>query len=171
MSTIIITGTREATDADRALVHHILDGVRDDARVVLGHRLAPITRVIHGACGLRHDLDSLSRMRGVDRLADEWAHARGIPVTRVAADWRTHGRCAGPIRNARMAAMGADLCVALPLASEPDAWGGRTYSRGTDDMILCAGRAPNGPILSIIYELQHGDDGRLRIVGGSSVPF
>jgi len=152
MSRIIITGTRHATDADRALVWHLLDGVREDARAALGHRLAPITRVMHGA-GL-----------GVDQLADEWAHARGLPRDPHPADWRRYGRPAGPIRNTAMAHLGADLCVALPLAGEPDEWGGRQWSSGTDDMILAAG---NRAIPTLVYELQRGPRGRLRVVGAS----
>ena len=49
-----------------------------------------ITAVRHGAA------------RGADTLADDWAVAEGIPVERMPADWKTHGRAAGPIRNSEM---------------------------------------------------------------------
>lgn len=39
---------------------------------------------------------------GADTLAEEWALARGIHVKAWAADWNSHGRAAGPIRNERM---------------------------------------------------------------------
>jgi len=39
---------------------------------------------------------------GADTLALEWPEARGIQVARFPADWNTHGRAAGPIRNQQM---------------------------------------------------------------------
>jgi predicted Rossmann fold nucleotide-binding protein DprA/Smf involved in DNA uptake len=48
-----------------------------------------ITELVSGTC------------RGVDRLAEQWAAGRGIPVTRFPADWRL-GRRAGPQRNIRL---------------------------------------------------------------------
>ncbi len=40
---------------------------------------------------------------GVDTLGRDWATLRGIPVKEFPADWDTHGKAAGPIRNAQMA--------------------------------------------------------------------
>ena len=40
--------------------------------------------------------------KGPDTFAIEWAEARGIPVERYPADWKTQGRAAGGIRNQRM---------------------------------------------------------------------
>lgn len=60
---------------------------------------------------------------GADSLGIEWAEARRIEVGRFPADWDTHGRAAGPIRNQRMLDEGKpDLVIAFP--------GGR----GTADM-------------------------------------
>jgi hypothetical protein len=39
---------------------------------------------------------------GADRMAREFGKWAGIPVETFAADWKTHGRAAGPIRNQRM---------------------------------------------------------------------
>ena len=39
---------------------------------------------------------------GADTLAADWARERGIPVTTFPADWTTHGKAAGPIRNEKM---------------------------------------------------------------------
>jgi hypothetical protein len=55
---------------------------------------------------------------GVDTLAGDWATGvflrEGRPQLEVhPADWDTHGKSAGPIRNQEMAALGADLCVAF----------------------------------------------------------
>ena len=58
---------------------------------------------------------------GVDAGGEAWAKKRGIPIKRFPADWKTHGRAAGPIRNRQMAEY-ADAVVLFP--------GGR----GTDSM-------------------------------------
>lgn len=73
-----------------------------------------ITEVIHGAAS------------GVDSAAHEICD--GIwPVTAMPADWKTHGRAAGPIRNRAMAEI-ADALIAV--------WDGK--SRGTKNMIETA---------------------------------
>src|SRR5574343_1294705 len=41
--------------------------------------------------------------KGADLCGEEWAKSRGIPVEQFPADWKTHGRAAGPIRNEQMA--------------------------------------------------------------------
>lgn len=66
---------------------------------------------------------------GADRLAEQYARAYGWTVEVHHADWKTHGRAAGPIRNQKMADAGADLLVAFP--------GGR----GTADMVRRARKA------------------------------
>lgn len=40
---------------------------------------------------------------GADRAGRLWAQKRNIPVKTFEADWFTHGRAAGPIRNEQMA--------------------------------------------------------------------
>jgi hypothetical protein len=68
--------------------------------------------------------------RGADSLAGKYAAIRGIPVRVFPADWQTHGKAAGPIRNSEMLREFApDLVVAFP--------GGR----GTSDMVAKAKRA------------------------------
>lgn len=42
--------------------------------------------------------------RGVDQAGEAWAETGGIPVRRFPAAWGEHGRSAGHIRNAEMAA-------------------------------------------------------------------
>lgn len=61
---------------------------------------------------------------GADDLANLYAVERGYEVVTVLADWDTHGKAAGPIRNRQMAEQG-DALVAF--------WDG--VSRGTADMI------------------------------------
>ena len=72
-----------------------------------------ITEVVSGACP-----------HGVDAQGEWLAHQIGLPVTRFPADWKSHGKRAGPLRNAEMARY-AQALVAV--------WDGR--SRGTADMI------------------------------------
>jgi len=52
---------------------------------------------------------------GADRIAGYWARQRGITNLKFKADWATHGKGAGPIRNQRMIDEGRpDLVVAFP---------------------------------------------------------
>jgi len=53
--------------------------------------------------------------RGADALAHKWCCERGIPCEVYPADWRKHGKKAGPLRNSRMLEEGKpDLLVAFP---------------------------------------------------------
>ena len=75
-------------------------------------------QIVHGAA------------RGADSLADIWAFKMAIPVIRCRADWQTHGKAAGPIRNQEMLKRhNPKLVVAFP--------GGR----GTADMVEWARKA------------------------------
>jgi hypothetical protein len=74
-----------------------------------------IDRVIHGGA------------RGADDGADDWARSEHVPVVACPADWKKHGKAAGPIRNRMMLEVHRpDVVVALP--------GGR----GTANMIMLA---------------------------------
>ena len=76
------------------------------------------TLIIHG------------NMRGVDKLAEQWAKVANIRTMAYPADWGKHGRAAGPIRNALMLQESKPhLVVAFP--------GGR----GTASMIALAEKA------------------------------
>jgi hypothetical protein len=73
--------------------------------------------------------------RGADTHAHDWAVRRGVRSDRWRADWDTHGKAAGPIRNQRMLDEGEpDLVLAFvdkPLAE----------SKGTADMVHRARKA------------------------------
>lgn len=71
--------------------------------------------VIHGAA------------RGADSMAASAAHRHLVDCEAYIADWDTHGKAAGPIRNQRMLEAEPDLVFAFTddLAS----------SRGTADMV------------------------------------
>lgn len=64
---------------------------------------------------------------GVDTLGFDWGWANGLPVRTFNADWKKHGKGAGPIRNRRMAEY-ADALIAV--------WDGK--SKGTANMIKLA---------------------------------
>jgi len=54
--------------------------------------------------------------RGADAFdahAETWATRHGIPIRRFPANWKRHGRRAGPIRNGEMARH-ADICIIFP---------------------------------------------------------
>jgi hypothetical protein len=96
---VLITGSRSWT------------GVQGEARIqtilnivlalcdVLGVKLT----IVHGDCP-----------DGADAAADRWAvrrEADGVHVERHPADWNRNGKAAGPLRNAEMVKLGADLCI------------------------------------------------------------
>lgn len=64
---------------------------------------------------------------GADTLGERYAEEKGYSCELHPADWKTHGRAAGPIRNAEMAEV-ADALIAF--------WDGQ--SRGTKSMIELA---------------------------------
>ena len=66
------------------------------------HSLYSITEIISGGA------------RGADTLAEEWADENNIPKTIVKADWKTHGKAAGPIRNQQMLDLKPNMVVAFP---------------------------------------------------------
>lgn len=61
------------------------------------------TSIIEGGCPT-----------GADKFAREWARENGVPLLTVPADWATHGRAAGPIRNQRMIDEKPDVAVGFP---------------------------------------------------------
>jgi hypothetical protein len=65
--------------------------------------------------------------KGVDALGERYAESADVPLKIFEADWATHGRAAGPIRNRKMAE-NADALIAI--------WDGK--SRGTKNMIETA---------------------------------
>lgn len=88
--------------------------------------------VVHGAA------------RGADTLAAKAAHFMGFDQEAHPADWNRFGASAGPKRNAKMALLGADICLAFPLGD----------SRGTWDCVSAA-RARQIPV--VIHETEAGE--------------
>ncbi len=54
------------------------------------HEVTPITEIIHGGA------------QGADRLSGVWARWNNIKETVFPANWKEHGKSAGPIRNKQM---------------------------------------------------------------------
>ena len=71
--------------------------------------------------------------RGADSIAGSEAKAMGFTVRSYPAQWDTHGRSAGPIRNRLMLSQGPQLVLAF----HPDI----TTSKGTKDMVMIARKA------------------------------
>lgn len=62
--------------------------------------------------------------RGADMLAHKWATENNVAIIEMPADWDTHGKAAGHIRNEEMAQVATHVIVF---------WDG--VSRGTKNMI------------------------------------
>lgn len=62
--------------------------------------------------------------KGADKLGEQYAKSRGLGIKVFPANWDTHGKAAGPIRNKQMAEY-ATHCITF--------WDGK--SRGTKNMI------------------------------------
>ena len=106
---ILVCGDRNWTD-------------QETIKSVLDSLTAPGDVVIHGAC------------RGADRLAGQAATALDLTVREYPAQWDTHGRAAGPIRNQQMLDLEhPDLVLAFHDRL--------TESKGTRDMIQRSRRA------------------------------
>lgn len=88
-----------------------------------------IEAVIHGGAA------------GVDKLAGVWARNNNIPEEVYTADWETHGKKAGPIRNQKMLTEGKPtIVVAFPTEK----------SIGTRHMIKIAEKAG---VPTIVHEV------------------
>jgi predicted Rossmann-fold nucleotide-binding protein len=98
---LIVCGSRHFDN--RRIVYKVLDRI---------HKERGINLIIEGGA------------TGADRLAREWAKSRGVLFKTFEADWTTHGRAAGPIRNREM--------LAWPYLSGVVAFPG---GKGTADMV------------------------------------
>lgn len=92
----------------------------------------PITQmtVLSGGC------------RGTDTLAARWAREHGVPLQVFAANWKAHGRAAGPLRNQQLAAYATHV-IAFPCGE----------GRGTQDMIKRA-EARGLPVATFFVDIK-----------------
>lgn len=78
----------------------------------------------------KYDIEIVSgTARGADKLGEQYALSSGFKLTRFPADWNTHGKQAGFLRNTQMAEY-ADALISFQLNG----------SRGTAHMIKEAKR-------------------------------
>jgi|SRR5699024_8720881 len=97
---LLVTGSRNWTDRET---------IRDELSRAWKHLGASEdTILVHGACP-----------SGADAIADQVWRGWGLPVEAHPAQWRKHGRRAGPIRNTEMVRAGADLVLAFPVGASP----------------------------------------------------
>lgn len=107
MTRLLVCGGRDFAAAD--LLTRVLDRAHEGWR---------ISALIHGDAP------------GADTLARLWAESRNVPHLPFPADWREHGRAAGPMRNQRMLDEG-----------RPEIVIGFKGNRGTRDMLWRAQNA------------------------------
>lgn len=77
---------------------------------------------------------------GIDTLGEHWAWVHSKKVKKFPANWKKHGRKAGPIRNRKMAEY-ADAAVVI--------WDGK--SRGSKNMIETM-RSLGKPVFEVVYK-------------------
>ena len=114
---IIVAGGRDFDDYSRMtkVLDRFLDGIKD-------------LQLVSGDCP-----------GGADAMAKVYAEEHKIDFAEFAADWNTHGKAAGPIRNSEMAQYGHALIAFWDMESE-----------GTDSMIKQA-RKVGIPVMIIVY--------------------
>lgn len=116
---VLVCGGRDYDNHDafqRAMLEHV--GKRSQYYAEDDNWLPSDIHIIAGGAG------------GADTMAIDWAVVNWCGFTEYPADWKTHGKAAGPIRNQQMLDEGRpDLVVAFP--------GGR----GTADMVARARKA------------------------------
>ena len=115
---ILVTGCRDWEDGKavyQALTNAWCEAMKKDHNNM---RASQIT-IVHG------------NATGADAYARIFAGKMQMFQEPFPANWQTHGKAAGPIRNQEMVNLGADICLAF--------WDGQ--SKGTADCIAKAVRA------------------------------
>jgi hypothetical protein len=96
---ILVTGSRDWND--RGFIHRTLVHVGLELLEAAGLEKDYMT-LVSGACPT-----------GADAMAEATALYWGWEIERHPADWATHGKRAGFLRNAEMVKLGADVCLAF----------------------------------------------------------
>jgi len=101
---ILVTGSRDWPDDGS--VETALRKLRSENYLKTG---SDQVTVVHGDCPT-----------GADAYAKRWARSFGEAHP---ADWKKHGKAAGPLRNKHMVNLGADICLAFILNQSKGASG------------------------------------------------
>jgi len=91
MFRLLVTGSRDWSN---------VDAVVRELEVVQAHEGEQVV-LVSGNC------------RGADLIAEDVAVKFGWIIERHPADWKTHGKRAGFVRNGEMVELGADYCLAF----------------------------------------------------------
>lgn len=135
---VLVCGGRAYPDGDFLKEYlNVLHSGYDDNIQHNGSRGSSIKGIVHGCAG-ELDYEKQLVICGADEFAGEWARSVGVTEHRCPADWKAHGRAAGPIRNkAMLDRFSPNMVVAFP--------GGT----GTGNMVKQA-RAAGVPVIQIV---------------------
>jgi hypothetical protein len=92
MFRLLVTGSRDWSDAQV---------ITRELEIVQAHEGEQVV-LVSGHCP-----------NGADKIAEDVAVKFGWMIERHPADWKTHGKRAGFVRNAEMVEQGADYCLAF----------------------------------------------------------
>jgi len=96
------------------------------------HATIPFEAIAVGDCG-----------RGADDAVLDWCAANNLDATVFVAEWDTHGKAAGPLRNQRMVdEFKHNLCIAF-------FWGPHAECKGTSDCVRRAKEAGYATIIEV----------------------
>jgi predicted polyphosphate/ATP-dependent NAD kinase len=122
---LLVCGGRDYDKAD--VFNHLERFAYGDVEELMRfrHGRTKLTTLIHGGA------------RGADEGAAMWGKSEGLRVLAFPADWKKHGKAAGPIRNRKMIEEG-----------KPDAVIAFAGGRGTANMVALA-EASGIPVLRV----------------------
>jgi hypothetical protein len=100
---IAVTGSRSIDERGRRIVERTLNSL------TLAEEPNSVT-LLHGGAD------------GVDYVASNMAKNIGWEVIEFPADWSTHGKAAGPIRNRQMLDSSVDILLAFPAPDSIGTW-------------------------------------------------
>ena len=104
---ILVTGSRHWNDV--TAVRRAFDDAFSSVAHLFGS--TPDITLVHGGAG------------GADFIACDVAlREMGWSIEAHPADWRKHGKAAGPIRNEEMVDAGAHICLAFPVPGSRGTW-------------------------------------------------
>lgn len=135
---VIVTGSR--TWPDDLAVRLAL------ARVALSDApMSSVLTVVHGACPTGADATAAAWCRLIRKSGNDPVIGRDLRLREEPhpADWKAHGRAAGPIRNQEMVDAGADLVLAFVMRCTLKGCAGKPehVTHGTQDCITRAEKA------------------------------